>query len=920
MTLANGLILLGFAVMALLLLFYQRERPAERVFSANGYTEAVEKYIVPYLQYNPNPAEGERVVELSQIGDVPDAVWKFFQNSYLRRDIEANDPKLWDIRNSDVKGIDPNAHNVLLPIRSPRRWQGEISFQTDNTAVGEIVGNSVELQTITLLPFEFANVDNFKTETVLASNTDWSSEIVTAHEVQLMRRNGAIIAKLFVLGDQILIRAFDTKSAVISIDGYVIDDTEYRTIPAGAELLIDDPTGVPAVFTSRGVRGATNTLSGYRSLIGRSFDPRLQEFSGALVSDMNRLLGALHNGLSDNDAKDLQLLDVAVTLDPELHQDLQDRLEFDVSQLAAKLRRQSGYDQPIPASITVMDALNGDIIAIASTPNPDDLSNTARATLRSNQNFVNHPIGSVAKPLVSAAILETWPALTELKVKNPDLVDNEHIVTDILGFEMELGTGGNGVNWWITYEEYLTRSSNVYAAYLMFLAMTENPVGSSTTEEPIIRNYVIQPSRPSNEYRQVPARAPKPHYDEDGTVSYSVKFEWPRELRKLYQIEVEKILYDAQPTIRLDPFWQKSIWDGLLDDIEDLESDLLDRQSGALRQLSPEMVNLNINQARHIRRDLVSLILGAGESRWNTIKVAEAYGRLVTGRRVVASLVDRLDDDDFLFPTMIDACEGTGDPIYGRPSDGNFCSSTREASLRGLFGVTERGTGISMRRTIRDVTSEIGDDQYVCVFAKTGTPQIVRSYQRRIDRVVTALGESSRRYLRISDDESTGAFRRQVDIVLTSGERIPHNRRNFEAEAARAIRSDAGIMQHLEYQGVTPTYLARHINRYNQASPGNRSGILVLDVERRRVRGRSAQIDESKKYWGKAFAFVVATYAKSGTEISNAEFCTERAFRADPEKAYSVAVNVPAPDPDPEPDFAVRLGSFALEQLQEHLR
>ncbi len=920
---AHGLTgVLALAFVVLLVLFYQREKPAERVFSANGYTHAVETHLLEYLRYNSDPGPDERIVELTEAGVNSDVIWKFYKNSYLQADIAANDPKLWKIGNNEVRGVDSNAHNVLLPIRSADHWHGAITFSSENRPSGELIGGDVASQSIVIEPASHFGLDNSRMRQVPASNLAWNGAR-RGEIIGLTDSNGQILAEVFLIGNQIVIQRTDRGENSVRVDGDELDALEYRTIPAGAELYFENPAGTSAIFTSRGVRGSDNTLSAYKSLIGRSFDKRLKDFSTSLVGDMDKLISAQEAGRSGADAVSRKLigLDIGVTLDPELSSSIQATLE-------TAMARVGGDDEPLPASITVMDALTGEIRVIASTPTGVDQDENVVASLRMNQNFVNHPIGSVAKPLIAAAIVDTWPSLANLNVRNTSELDEDGklVLRNVAGLELDdpINPGGNAAEW-VDYRTFLKTSSNSYAATLMVLAMGTDPEAGEHGAPSVVRNFVFRDAVPPPDYRQIPAPYPSRYFDIQGryAINIAAALQWPQELSDLYGIDVEERQFSGTLTTGNDPRWQKSVWGPLLKDLDKSDPSLLDNQQGLLRSLSPERVNLSLNSSSDVRNDLISMILGGGQSRWNSIKVAESYARLVTGQPVNATFIQEAASekaDKKVVKVSSADCSTPIDPQVGRQHDGIFCETTRRVTMDGLYAVANEigGTASALRpQAIANTRAVAGAERYVCVFAKTGTPDIPETYQRKIDRAVTALGDANGQYLRVAEQVGLdGRTIRQVNVQLSGdGGVIRFDAPNYVATVTASLKGDENIMRHLEYNKVSPEELAAHLYRFNNATSAQRRR-EILDVSSNRVRGRSIRIASGPPRYGKGLAYVIAAYEKAGSVFTDDEFCRKRAYDALPEKAFAVAINVPVALPEKSP-IATVLGADVMEQISK---
>ncbi|MEM9570442.1 MAG: hypothetical protein AAF996_03190 [Pseudomonadota bacterium] len=937
-TWAKWPIILAFGFLVLIVFVYQREKPADRVFSASGYTNAINRYVIDYLRFNPAPEGDERVVDLSAEAADNDTIWRFYKNSYLRGDIEANDPKLWVISNQSVRGIDENAHNIPLPIRSTAKWEGDVFFNANSPIKGELIGGRLDRQLLQVLPVdEFGDADAIRRENVSIAVS--ASPPRPANIFNLEAPNRGVVARLSMIGDAIVVNQ-RTSDIAIYVDGREIGQGGYQILPAGSELLIESQSGLPTIYTSLGTKGTSNTLSVYKSLLGRSHDDRLEKFTRTFVNEMDRLLSAREEGrtIRSERINELQRLNVEVTLNPDFHVDLQTQMRTLMEEIFAESHAR---ETPTPASITVMDALSGDILALASYTVPEHLEDQLSDRLSVNQNFVNYPIGSVAKPLIGAAVLETFPSLADLQIRHDLTFDDDvppnRIVRSVAGFDFEqqsdLGIGGGGDLDWVNYSDFVKYSSNAYAAALMIFAMSEDPVNGERVGEETITDYVLNGDELTSNYAQTPSRFPKRLFDEEGVfdVEVSTQLNWANELQSLYDININLVRQSGTESTINDPRYQKDVWKRFFESIEEIDRELLIGQKYAFRKLSPEQVSLNLNNANSIRSDLISIIIGAGQSRWSGVKVAESYARLVTSRKVRASLVA---DPDFELDTRIRAnpnCANSVDPEIGRAADGELCDDTRRVTMRGLYGVANESGGTAYGAQL--LRAQIGlarnnlDGQYFCLFSKTGTPQLSQSVRRRIDRATTALGAltltgTDQPVLAVQYSDTPGSDgAATIEVHVAPGrDPIRANHANYIETLTSEFAANDAIARRLELAGVSPREMARHLRRYNVArTSGEREGILL--IQEGVAQGRGASVSERDRIFGKSFAFVAAIYERGVEEgpptlTETNRFCRDRSYAHMPVQAYAVAVNVPVQLPSGD-RLANNLGALALRLIRE---
>ena len=153
-----------------------------------------------------------------------------------------------------------------------------------------------------------------------------------------------------------------------------------------------------------------------------------------------------------------------------------------------------------------------------------------------------------------------------------------------------------------------------------------------------------------------------------------------------------------------------------------VEMNLLPDEGSSFNLIAPETSNLALNQIRDAR-SFVGITLGGNTNRWNNVKSAEAFSRLVTGKQVAASFV-KLDQQP-QFPLL------------------NDFSNIRGPLLEALEGVVQKGTA---QQALQPVVEHINGfaqapaGSRFTIFAKTGTLEGQFKSGRNDSNIILAAG------------------------------------------------------------------------------------------------------------------------------------------------------------------------------------
>jgi len=845
--------------------------PDSYVYSATGYTKLIEDVFIPenFLEYTSNfDSDDLPIVRLAPNAANIDSVRRFVANSYLRDDIRRND--VWELRGGHLH-INANAHNIALPLTTKPSWTGNLLFHHGGELRAMLSGPSET----TLIPLTHKLAAN-DPQVVVRDPFRAGPPISNAARLDFNYGGAAGgVARVFMLGEDIWVRSVQSSQANLFVDGKFVPPGTYRRLPPGAELQFQ--TGnLSKFYFSRGVTGANVFVSHYQPLAGRIRVPMLEWFALRFETEMDHLVtqNAEQGDLSlTARARNRQVLsdDITSALDADLQTTLQRKLEDFV---APGLKHENG--RGFPAAITVMDAKTGQVLALASYPAVPSQGAGTRRAWEQNQNFVNLPIGSAAKPLLSSAILEIWPELATLQIPAPSFGKHDNLlgfqIAPVLNEEASFGGG------YIGFDDYLQRSSNIYAATLMMLATAPDPLKSD-------------PGKPSSPWRilghdrdHLPALQIESGNVLD-TISCCVK--WGDELARLYDVRVEDIERQGETTIFADDRYDKTPWRPMLASLPDARFLKQDN----FNSVSPARVNLQMNNVRNFRTEYLTLILGASTSRWNNVKLAEAYARLVTGKRVEARLTEAGPN-----PLPMTGCNTT------RDADGLFCNAERDTLLHAmaLVAVPPGTAGGQVGPRLAPLIAEAARrGEVIGFYSKTGTPKIPDANNTPEAMAVRQLGRDSVIKLDPEGHMIVAVDDTVLDVRTAAG----------IGPALAAIEGDSATFQSVGRNRALVRKVLARVLAFNRARYPSQGAQLFRIINKKVV---GIPMTEGKQHEGRVYAFVIGVWPKSAERNATTH---EVDVNTPPIRALSVAVNIQDNWVGEHPHLGAQLGGELLELL-----
>ena len=810
-----------------------------------------------------DPDSSAPIVDLSPeiYANPDDVLFQYAARSQLLQDIRRNDPSLWRIENGIVTGIEAG-HSTPPPFPRPAGdWRGVLRYRDTVIATS---ARTLELDGGPGAPLLILTPDGGPTGTgdpdvmaVRLSNSQAGRPLEAAGFDIGCGQDGVV--RIRRIGDEVAVRAQPGDGCTVEIgpNRFSIGHSGFEVLARGERLGIRGPQGAEWTFQRRFLPPDLGRISAPGAGGARYRAGELASWSAAFERDLGR---AVSGGA-------LPTEDIETTLDRELQLGAQAILDDHFASVS---------DTTSIGAITIMDALTGEVLAMASTPRPPagaddavvDRDDALEGIRRRNQNLARLPVGSAVKPLVAAAILQRRPDLLTLQIRGQEAADQ------LLGFPFARPLSNHAAPAWVDFNAFIQGSDNLYAAALAIMG-SPDVNGQQCRLDPD-QGYrlgltgdddasAILTTRPKSVFETTDAAG----RCRPALLEHDRQLRWAEDLEDLFDIEAgfaeAGAACDASPDHRTRP----SPWGALLNRYNRL--DLC-----GFRESAPEIETLGLAGRLDFRTGAVPIILGNGDGRWSTIGLAQAYARVVTGERVTATFTPR---------------DGVAAVPLGLDPDVRL-------ALTHALTLVPRGTAAStgLPGALNEAEAALNARGLVLgAFAKTGTPIIASSRYRPVDRVINALI----RYDRLRLASGAGALLIRTaggEGVLTATSDDGRRRQitRFLATdpvAVEAILREGGVsaasvvarlMLHLEAMadGRSPFVI--------QAGNGGR--LLVRVASRDEIIGGTGGQDDPS---GKVIALVVAAYSPTRSQgLRLGDDGRVLDGRARPQRAYAVVVNL----------------------------
>ncbi len=709
-----------------------------------------------------------------------DAEKKWFAASYLQNDVELFNRNrelfghFFIVSDCQLREINPFLRTIRLPFAKTTQWLGNIEYSGPGADASLISANGRAIS-ITRPPDDGRTAD---ARTKIGGSEDVASNVVhldfgggfQTPGAEVHSIEGAAVVEQRVKGGQ---------SGEVRLLGNAVNAGRIALLQSGdwLHLASSSPFPVSETFLFSGERryerlSAVRTRNASLERIYTEDDPLLQWVGGDDGEEMltfaealaRSMTNAIHEIPPARATKLLNEFDIQLSIDRSLQSSLDDALGAYARQLANDV---AGGD-PFAASVMVMNGKTGEILAAASFPGQNDLTSAPGVSadeqrrLLVNHNFKRHPIGSAGKPFFYAAIATRHPFLLDLTVAphQPELrKDGGEGEREVLQFFI-----GRDYKLWphadarLDMQSALERSCNKFTVELATLALAApRDLQDRTLSQPLDQVFARQPNViwPRPEKREEgPQIAGQPidfpvdlgvYMKDDGqpvkATEDTTSVVTPGSLDRLDEAPFVETLGEITgvrtygggaapriPTEGGDAVGRSALvtmnydlrpWGDLVEKLTAPEDDRVAwKVRAALQVVSPERVNLSLNQVTNFRTEFISLLLGGSTSQWTNVQLAEALSRLVTKRHVEATMLHAIRP----------RAAGSPEPAPKLPpTELAVSDEARDTVLRGMRRVILGVHGTARPMAMRvDELEKLFPGYHVAVFSKTGSPTVNR--------------------------------------------------------------------------------------------------------------------------------------------------------------------------------------------------
>jgi len=361
------------------------------------------------------------------------------------------------------------------------------------------------------------------------------------------------------------------------------------------------------------------------------------------------------NNLSDKD----NIRQLHLTSNPFLSKYLENEMKkYYENTLKSKAVDENQADE-FQISVCLMDIATGEIIATPFYSNRMKDMNLDIVAEVPNYNFTNHDFGSAFKPLLAFAVVKRFPSLKDFNFLigndySKDFLQNKegkNLGAQMLGYKTEYyGPESHGGDMYSAFwdtcsnrKTFLAKSHDNYPIALTMLALQEEGDGAYN---------LLQGGNLNNENnKKLNQLALLNNYQTSSRIAYNPndvnrkahfngkdldKSEFARLLEKLYDVNAGRRISIGM-TYSDTLFWKN------------LKNKKIEKK---LQGFAPNAVFMQLNLTTDFR-SFERFVIGQGNNQWNNVKLAEAYSRLLSKKKVRATwikntdtVVDWLDDAD----------------------------------------------------------------------------------------------------------------------------------------------------------------------------------------------------------------------------------------------------------------------------------
>lgn len=415
------------------------------------------------------------------------------------------------------------------------------------------------------------------------------------------------------------------------------------------------------------------------------------------------------HGLSSNLSNTIYQEDVNLSIDPLLSMEFEREMSdyLDVLERRIQAQRNQRWD----ISLTILDMATGNILATPFVTRGNGQLSEKIVLTRKNPALERRYIGSVFKPMLTLAAVQTNPSLLHLNTRN------KLVATSVgeKGCDEGIFFGSTTKGWapvshWSGCDmtNFIAHSDDVYPVALAALSLNNYDDRRDLNQITDIRNNFGGDSFFERQLRKG---------IEIGDRSAS-GFELFSILDALYYINS----YDESDEDAV--LMSNYLWKNL---------NLIDRDYFGLSEVSPEPTVMQYDHMtgsrQTLRGELVPWVLGQGNNYWNCIKLAEAWGRMLSKRAITASFVIDKEKQDSVPNSIIPLIRDVK-LRFNEHWDENRINTTWNEFLT-LFNSAQslevQGSTLRpMYQRLEALNNRLGfnreDRRHLVLFSKTGTP------------------------------------------------------------------------------------------------------------------------------------------------------------------------------------------------------
>lgn len=773
-----GLTILAIAIVALL--WSRQSYEPLTYYSSRSYVERTNDMIRRgALAFD---CRADRIVLTKNASD---AERKWVAASYLETDIELFNRNrelfghFFIVSDCQLREINPFLRTVRLPFAKTTEWLGNIEYSGPPAHASFVSSNGRSID-ITRAASGAMPRD---TRTIVGSTKDVSGDVIhfdfagggQTPGVEVHSVEGTAVVEQRVKRGQ---------PADVRLLGNALGEGRIARLQSGDWLHLGStsPRSVSETFLfTEELRferlSSMQTRNATRQRVFTEDDPLLQwvggdegeemlTFGEALARTITNALRLVDDSRANKLANDF---DIQLSIDHKL----QERLDGSLATYARRLSNDVAGGEPFAASVTVMNGRTGEIMAAASYPGQSELeamrgvSWEEQRRLLVNHNFKRHPIGSAGKPFFYAAIGTRHPFLLDLTVEphapqpRPDGGEGEREVLQFFtGRDYKLWPHADART---DMTSAIERSCNKFTVELATLALAASPdVTDRKLARPLDQVFRRKPGviwQPADgpridgqlvdfpldlgvymkdDGKPVPAGEITTAVVTPGTLDRIDEAPFIETFGELTGVRTygggaapaggDAAGRSAMVTLNYD----LRPWAPLLEKLSAGENDKIAWDlRAALQSVSPERVNLSLNQVTDFRSEFVSLLLGGSTSLWTNVQLTEALSRLVTSRQVEATMVHALRSR--AAKTIVDPAPRTFENVA-------ISEEARATVLRGMQRVITGASGTAKPMAMRlNELQQRFPEHRVAIFSKTGSPTVMRPESKPAGAIVAAL-------------------------------------------------------------------------------------------------------------------------------------------------------------------------------------